>query len=313
MTPNPVVSVVVAVYNCGRYLRRCLESLLSQTFGDFEVLLIDDGSSDGSGGICDEYAGKDNRFKVVHQDNRGVSAARHAGEERACGEYIIFADADDWMEPDMVGMMVECGADSNADVVGCNFFVDREKESEAYRIRFQGKDSYLHDVVANKWGVLWRHLIRRSLLQRHGIAFNPDFGASEDYHYMVRCLYYAEKIAYVEECLYHYNCSNSNSISTARKESTAQWYGRATDCVEEFLEGRGILPAYENDLVLRKINVKNMFLRFGIPLWNSNYPEVAGFIWKKDVEIPLKRRIVYTALVAIDIPRKIIKILRNRV
>lgn len=95
---NPKISVIVPVYNVEKYLRRCIDSILAQTFSDFELLLIDDGSKDRSGDICDEYALKDQRIKVFHNSNQGASAARNFGLSKAKGEYVSFIDSDDWME-----------------------------------------------------------------------------------------------------------------------------------------------------------------------------------------------------------------------
>ena len=99
--PNPKISVIVPVYNVEKYLHRCVDSILAQTFNDFELLLIDDGSKDKSGAICDEYAAKDSRVRVFHKENGGVSSARNLGLENAKGDWIIFIDSDDWIADDM--------------------------------------------------------------------------------------------------------------------------------------------------------------------------------------------------------------------
>ena len=101
-TPNPVYSVIVPVYNVKPYLSRCLDSILSQTFSDFELIIVDDGSTDGSGQISDEYALKDSRIQVIHQENGGLSAARNTGLDRARGTYVYFADSDDYLKPELL-------------------------------------------------------------------------------------------------------------------------------------------------------------------------------------------------------------------
>ena len=97
----PQISVIVPVYNVQRYLRRCVDSILSQTFSNLEVILVDDGSPDRCGAICDEYAAADPRVKVIHKPNGGLSSARNAGIEAAAGEYLAFVDSDDWLDADM--------------------------------------------------------------------------------------------------------------------------------------------------------------------------------------------------------------------
>lgn len=98
----PKISIIVPVYNVEKYLRKCIDSILNQTFKDFELILIDDGSTDESGKICDEYNLKDNRIKVIHKENGGLSSARNAGLDIAQGEYIGFVDSDDWIESDQI-------------------------------------------------------------------------------------------------------------------------------------------------------------------------------------------------------------------
>ena len=107
MNITPKISVIVPVYNAEKYLHRCIDSILSQTFTDFELLLIDDGSKDGSGAICDEYAAKDNRVRVFHKENGGVSSARNLGLDNACGEWVTFVDADDYVRPSYLATYIE--------------------------------------------------------------------------------------------------------------------------------------------------------------------------------------------------------------
>ena len=116
----PKLSVIVPVYNTERYLRECIDSILAQTFADFELILVDDGSTDGSGAICDEYAGRDLRVRVIHQENGGVTRARKAAMKMAAGSWISFVDSDDWIHPGMLEMMLEKASVSNARIVICD-------------------------------------------------------------------------------------------------------------------------------------------------------------------------------------------------
>ena len=122
----PELSIIVPVYKTEKYLPKCIDSILSQTFTDFELILIDDGSPDRCGEICDEYAAKDGRIIVIHQENRGVSAARNAGLDIARGEYIGFVDSDDWIEPEMYKVLVESCVNNKSDISMCgiNYYSD---------------------------------------------------------------------------------------------------------------------------------------------------------------------------------------------
>ena len=121
---NIKVSVIVPVYKSEVYLERCVDSLLAQTFRDFEILLIDDGSPDRSGEICDMYTRKDDRVRVFHQKNSGVSMARQKGLDEARGEYVIHADPDDWVEPDMLEQLYAKAKEENADMVICDYYAN---------------------------------------------------------------------------------------------------------------------------------------------------------------------------------------------
>ena len=118
----PKVSIIVPVYKAEAYLHRCVDSILAQTFTDFELLLIDDGSPDRSGEICDEYAQKDSRIRVIHKENGGVSSARQRGLDEAVGEYTIHVDSDDWVEPNMLEELYKKAKQDDADIVICDYF-----------------------------------------------------------------------------------------------------------------------------------------------------------------------------------------------
>ena len=137
----PELSIIVPVYKVEKYLPKCIDSILAQTFTDFELILIDDGSPDRCGEICDEYAIKDERIVVIHQVNRGVSAARNAGLDAAKGEYIGFVDSDDWIKPEMYEIMVRTAIDKKADVVICGLN-DMKESGEFIRSILSGAGSY---------------------------------------------------------------------------------------------------------------------------------------------------------------------------
>ncbi len=128
MQPTPFLSIIVPVYNVESYLAECLNSILAQTFTDFEVLLIDDGSTDGSSALCDEYAGMDSRIRCFHKENGGHMSARQEGFRNARGTYTAFVDSDDWIAPAMYEQMCGAAIKYDADVVCCNYTAVTSKE-----------------------------------------------------------------------------------------------------------------------------------------------------------------------------------------
>ena len=126
---EPKISVIVPVYKVEPYLRKCLDSIVNQTYRNLEIILVDDGSPDNCGAICDEYAAGDGRIRVIHQENGGVSSARNAGLSAVTGEWVGWVDSDDWIEPDMYEYLLKNALEQNADIAVCSHYeVHRETE-----------------------------------------------------------------------------------------------------------------------------------------------------------------------------------------
>lgn len=176
MQANPKISVIVPVYNVEKFLPRCLDSLLAQTFPDFELLLIDDGSKDGSGEICDKYALKDNRIRVFHKENGGVASARQLGVDEARGEYSIHADGDDWVEPDMLQCFYNKAKETNADIIIADYYIQKNNQQfyVSQKLRSQEPIDVLKDILSNRlFGALWHKLIKHSLYKNIMLDLSP--------------------------------------------------------------------------------------------------------------------------------------------
>ena len=179
---NQTISVIVPVYNVEAYLPQCVDSILHQDYPDLEVILIDDGSTDHSGEICDRYAAADSRIRVIHQKNGGAAAAKNAGLRIAAGEYLSFVDSDDYLEPNVYGFMLETLLDNQADAVQFSFrevFRSRTEEQlltpevlegEAYLLRFPKDFSC---------ALLWNKLYRRKLFD--GVFFEEGHKIDDEY------------------------------------------------------------------------------------------------------------------------------------
>lgn len=210
------VSIILPVYNAASSIKQMLDSILTQTLSEFEVLMIDDGSTDESGRILDEYSAKDNRFKVFHKQNEGVAMARQSGVDNAKGEYCIHADADDWMEPTMLEELYTEAKVENADVVIADYFV-KSKQNE--RICKQQPSALspahiLQDMFDNKiFGSLWHKLVRTDLYKKYNARFFKGINHCEDLLIWVQLLQHPEvKLSYLPKAYYHY-VVNDNSIT----------------------------------------------------------------------------------------------------
>lgn len=220
---QPKISVIVAVYNAEKTLKRCVDSLLAQTFVNFEVLLIDDGSTDNSGGICDEYAERDKRLRVFHQENRGVACVRQKGIEEAWGRYSIHVDADDWADPTMLYELYAEAIRSDADMVLCDYH-EESTEGSLYKTQESGSaspDTIIKEILSGKlMGVLWNKLIKHELYTKYNIHFLPGINHCEDVLVCTRLLLNNISVAYLPAAYYHYDTRNMSSITRNYTEAT---------------------------------------------------------------------------------------------
>lgn len=232
-----MISIIVPVYNVEEYLDECLQSIKNQTFGEYEVILIDDGSTDASGDICDWYVQSDKRFVVIHQSNQGVSCARNNGIAKARGEYILIVDADDWLDNTMLEELMVCAEQTKADmcisgyreVSGENVKVTLNLRKageiqccEARREIFSWKEKkFIH-------GKLFGKLIRKDVLKN--IFFNKEIKIAEDKLYIWRVLQNCKKIYYIPNIYYNYRMRPQSALSSSfgKKNLT---YVRAAEVV----------------------------------------------------------------------------------
>ena len=208
MNDNPCISIIVPVYKAERYLDRGVKSLLSQTFKDFELLLIDDGSPDKSGEMCDEYARKDSRVRVFHKENGGVSSARQMGIDNARGEYTIHADPDDWVEPDMLEELYRKAKEADADMVICDFFYDYKwgRVIDKQKPEVCTAEGVQRELFHQKLhGSCWNKLIRRSCYEEYQVKFPQDITLWEDLYVVCSLLSHPLKVAYLPKAFYHYD------------------------------------------------------------------------------------------------------------
>lgn len=220
---NPQISIIVPVYKTESFLCRCLDSLLSQTLNDFELLLIDDGSPDRSGEICDEYAQRDSRIRVFHKENGGVASARQFGMDHAQGEFVIHADPDDWVESNMLEDLYHEAVEKSADLIICDFFVDDDKYAKQEP---SGEDHMivLKDLFQRLHGSCWNKLVRRSCYEKYDVTFSQNLSFCEDLTFWVKFLKNPIKISYLPKAYYHYVLHDDSIVhSYMNRESEEGW------------------------------------------------------------------------------------------
>lgn len=215
-----LVSVIVPVYNVENYLRECLDSIVAQTYRNIEVILIDDGSKDSSGEICDEYADKDNRIKVIHKENGGVSAARNTGLDVAKGEWISYVDSDDYIEDTMLETLICLAKENDVELAMCSFkdISECENVTQENDIRIFSKDELIYNYVVRNTDYcitegIWDRIYKRVLVD--GLRFKND-RINLDILYTMEVFTRAHKALYTSEKLYNYRAGREGNI-TGRK------------------------------------------------------------------------------------------------
>ena len=230
---NPLISVIVPVYKVEKYLHRCVDSILVQTYTNLEIILVDDGSPDRCGAICDEYAAKDSRIRVIHQENGGLSAARNAGLDVCSGEYIAFVDSDDWLDPEMYAVMMAQVREYGCDVVMCDCvkefpdgprlythdirpgFYDRTTLTKEYFPHLLMMENVEYPATISNWLLLFRRELAKDVRYLTGVRYSEDllFGA--------QLLYRANSFCYLKgQSFYHYRM---NPTSATHKFVPDKW------------------------------------------------------------------------------------------
>lgn len=246
---GPLVSVVIPVYNVSRYLPQCMDSVIRQTYRNMEIILVDDGSTDGSGRICDEYAQRDARVCVVHSLNKGLASARNLGLDHIRGEYISFVDSDDWIEPHTIETLISTAINTGADIAvagRCSEYIGKtvSTQKKDYDIKvFQGEEILEAYAKGVFYDVVWNKLYCRECFDR--ITF-PDGHNYEDVFTTPSLLGDAaeqgKKVAAVSEELFHFRM---------RKSSITHTYslGNLVDCWEAYHRKFEVMPEYKELLL----------------------------------------------------------------
>lgn len=221
-------SIIVPIYNIGEYLPKCLDSILNQTFSNFELILVDDGSKDSSHFICDEYEKKDSRIKVIHKGNGGLVSARQVGSNKAVGEYIACVDGDDWIEPNYLNAFNEQIENHHPDMVCCGYIKSMSDNDImmpmpnriGYYSREQMEKEIFPLLIQSEYATyfrpsLWAKAIKREIQQQQQLV-DCVVNIGEDGACVIPCIYHSNSLVVIEDCLYHY-CINDSSMTKNRK------------------------------------------------------------------------------------------------
>ena len=207
------VSILIPCYNVEAFLPQCLDSVINQTYRDLQIVVVDDGSVDNTLALAQGYAAKDSRIEVYHQDHLGVAQVRNTLLSKIAGDYFLFIDSDDWIEPDMVEFLVSCTGPDDVDIVTCDAVTNETQVSSGYRLLIYNRETAIkHFLYYLKFrGTLWDKLINVSLL-KSGVSFCSEISYGEDALFCWELLKETRKVACTDRQLYHYRM-NDHSIS----------------------------------------------------------------------------------------------------
>lgn len=284
---EPFLSIIVPVYNAGQFLEKCIRSIEGQTYRDMQIILVDDGSTDGSAELCDRHGAEDSRITVIHKPNGGLVSARKAGLKAATGAFIGWVDADDWVEPDYFGQMVQAQRESGADIVAAAHFHDigtgSGKVCNAFPAGIYIREQLLPQLIYSgkffEYGLqphVYTKLIRKEILDKTQMAVDDRICAGEDAAVVYPSVVEADKVCMADICGYHY-VQRQGSITKTRGADELGRFRVLASGLEDAFARRGVLDImrpqmeqYEKYfLLLRQIQVldQRILLPYGgIPL-----------------------------------------------
>ena len=304
------ISVIIPVYNAERYLSACLNSIIEQDFKELEIILIDDGSTDSSGKICDEYAKKDSRLRVIHKKNEGVSIARNTGLDNATGKWITFVDADDWIEKDTYKELSLILEKNEPDILIYNYY-DNNKENALYikTGTFEDKDEIenlknkiIYPLIENEesavYSFVWNKIFKKSIIDKNNIRFKMENKKAifEDGIFCIEALENSNKVEICNKYLYYYRSNSSSAMNSYNKDIL-----EINDIIFKTIKDRCSEDAFKfrvirQFILLCKLKIfnkentsKNIKKEVAAVLANSPYKE--NVIIDKKIKLSMKQKI----------------------
>lgn len=295
------ISIIIPIYNTGNFLKKCLDSVLNQTFKNIEVILINDGSTDNSGDICDNYAKKDSRVKVIHKQNEGVSVARNTGIQTATGEYIGFIDSDDWIAPDMYEKMYNNAIETKSYIVMCDAVTKYDNKPDEEDTITQLNNSCILEkkeiypsLLMEIAGSACRCIYKREILINNNIIFPVGIKFSEDRIFNILAMGYSQKISYIKEP-YYFRYMRKGSAVNKYYENMINMVFRARECTMEAIDtawncDQKYKDMYENQTVALTFSaINNEFSKDSKKTFKEKYNNVKKICKNEEIRYTIKR------------------------
>ena len=270
------VSISVPVYNAEKYLRNCLDCLVNQTLQDIEIIVVNDGSTDGSEAIIREYAQKDSRIVLISKENGGLASARQAAIEVAKGKYFCACDADDWVEKDMYEKLYNKSEEMGADIVMCDYwseYAEGRQTSCKYAYELNSRKDLVDDALNGRFPcMVWNKLYRRELFEKYSLSWEPGINMGEDFLMSLKILQHPVKIKYLSNNLYHYRRMPGEDSYT--NKVTINSYNQMVR-IQEWIERNFDKNKYRRGITHYLINIAFAGLRVEEGMTTEHYKQTA--------------------------------------
>lgn len=280
---NPLVSIIVPVYNVEKYLKKCVQSIINQTYKNLEIILVDDGSSDNSGKICDEFAQKDNRIKVIHKINGGQADARNKALDIMNGEWVSFVDSDDFIDKFHIENLYLQAIKNNSDICVCGFKIVNEDYKTIRSIKVKFNDS-LNGNLAFKYSLnskidpsFWNKIFKSSLFKSARFVKGIYY---EDRELIHRIFYKADRVSFLDSESYFYLERVGSTMNHINKKKIDDRFVMIS-LVKDFLEKEAVLEKYQKDFIICYLLNVYMSASFQIARYSRDYKNDIGYLFSK--------------------------------
>lgn len=296
---NKKVSIIVPVYNVELYIEDCLNSLLNQTYSNYEIILINDGSTDNSIEICSKY--NDKKIKIYNQNNKGVSIARNVGISLATGQYIMFVDADDMVSEKYIENLIKSIEETNTDMVVCGYTKEKaelvnKKNSQEIKGEIINANTMLENMMENNLqeGYLWNKIFKKSIINDNSLEFKEGVNVWEDLYFVIEYLSKSDKIFAINEKLYYYRTREGSAVN--RKETSTDLVGKVK-ILELIMKNYNLIINNKNYYGIKRMYV-TVLLKYLLQIKKDNKELIKEKLSivkkiKKDIKIGFKNEIKY--------------------
>lgn len=271
------ISIIVPIYNCEKYIQRCIESILSQKYDNYELILVNDGSTDSSYEICKRYSEKNEKIILINQKNQGVSIARNNGIKSSTGEWITFVDSDDWIEQDIYKKALFVAKQNNADLIQWQYKINGDIKKQPGFVDKETEIIINNSIILDYWkNACWTLLVRKEIISKNNIQFPENITMGEDRYFTYCCYGCVNKIIQLPEMFYNYSINPESVTANFSEKKIADDICSLKE-LELFLKNNNI-KKLQKSILMTKIRIKDLYIGQINPpdfyKWRNTFKEI---------------------------------------